>query len=195
MLDEAGWVVGGDGIREKDGVRLTFTNGTTSGNQTRETIQALAQANFKDVGAEMTITNQPASKFFGGFNDGGGWLDRTIDMVGFTNGLTSSDPNLRPFWHTESIPTVDKPSGFNHSGLSNPDLDELLDAQLTELDPAKRTEMLQQAQQIIHDEVPMIPMYDRVLINSISDRVKGATVSPFGSISGLMWNTVDWSIE
>jgi peptide/nickel transport system substrate-binding protein len=195
LLDEAGWVPGADGIREKDGQRLSFTHGTTSGNQTRETIQALAQANFKDVGAEMTITNQPASRFFGGFNDGGGWLDRTIDMVGFTNGLTSSDPNLRPFWHTESIPTVDKPGGFNHSGLSNPDLDELLDAQLTEFDDAKRTELLQQAQQIIHDEVPMIPMYDRVVINSISDRVKGASVSPFGSISGLMWNTADWSIE
>jgi peptide/nickel transport system substrate-binding protein len=195
MLDEAGWVAGADGVREKDGKRLNFTHGTTSGNQTRETIQALAQANFKDVGAEMTITNQPASKFFGGFNDGGGWLDRTIDMVGFTNGLTSSDPNLRPFWHTESIPTKDKPGGFNHSGLSNPDLDELLDAQLTEFDVAKRTELLQQAQQIIHDEVPMIPMYDRVVINSISDRVKGASVSPFGSISGLMWNTADWSIE
>ena len=27
------------------------------------------------------------------------------------------------------------------------------------------------------------------------DRVKGASVSPFGSISGLMWNTADWSIE
>ena len=194
MLDEAGWAVGADGIREKDGVRLSFTHGTTSGNQTRETIQALAQANWKDVGAEMTITNQPASKFFGGFNDGGGWLDRTIDMVGFTNGLASSDPNLRPFWHTESIPTTDKPGGFNHSGLSNPDLDELLDEQISELDPAKRLELLKQAQQIIHDEVPMIPMYDRVVINSVADSVKGVQVSPFGSISGLVWNIEDWSI-
>jgi hypothetical protein len=41
----------------------------------------------------------------------------------------------------------------------------------------------------------MIPMYDRVVINSISDRVKGASVSPFGSISGLMWDTANWSIE
>jgi peptide/nickel transport system substrate-binding protein len=195
LLDEAGWVPGADGIREKDGVRLSFTHGTTSGNQTRETIQALAQANWKDIGVEMTIANQPASKFFGGFNDGGGWLDRTLDMVGFTNGLSSSDPNLRPFWHTESIPTVDKPGGFNHSGFSNPDLDELLDQQLTELDDAKRTELLNQAQQIIHDEAPMIPMYDRVGIHSISDRVKGVQPSLFGSVSGLVWNTADWSIS
>ncbi|MFN8593321.1 MAG: peptide ABC transporter substrate-binding protein [Thermomicrobiales bacterium] len=194
ILDEAGWAPGADGIREKDGKRLSFTHGTTSGNQTRETIQALVQANLKDIGVEMTIANQPASKFFGGFNDGGGWLDRTLDMVGFTNGLSSGDPNLRPFWHTESIPTKDKPNGFNHSGLSNPDLDALLDAQLTELDPAKRTDLLKQAQQIIHDEVPMVPMYDRVAINSISDQLKGVNMSPFGSITGLVWNVQDWSI-
>jgi peptide/nickel transport system substrate-binding protein len=195
LLDEAGWAVGADGIREKDGKRFTFTHGTTSGNQTRETIQALVQANLKDIGVEMTIANQPASKFFAGFNEGGGWLDRTLDMVGFTNGLSSSDPNLKPFWHTDSIPTKDKPNGFNHSGLSNPDLDKLLDEQLTELDVAKRTELLMQAQQIIHDQVPMVPMYDRIAINSISDNVKGVNPSVFGSISGLVWNTADWSIE
>lgn len=195
LLEEAGWVAGDDGIREKDGVRLSFTHATTSGNQTRETIQALAQANWKDVGAEMVIANQPASKFFGNFNDGGGWIDRISDMVGFTNGLPSSDPNLRPFWHTEAIPTVDDPGGFNHSGFSNPDLDALLDQQLTELDDAARTELLFQAQQIIHAEAPMIPMFDRVGIHSISDRVKGVQPSLFGSVSGLVWNTADWSIE
>jgi peptide/nickel transport system substrate-binding protein len=36
MLDGAGWVSGADGVREKDGTRLSFTHGTTSGNQTRE---------------------------------------------------------------------------------------------------------------------------------------------------------------
>jgi peptide/nickel transport system substrate-binding protein len=194
LLDEAGWTVGGDGIREKDGKRFSFTHGTTSGNQTRETIQALVQANLRDVGVEMTIANQPASKFFGGFNDGGGWLDRTLDMVGFTNGLSSSDPNLKPFWHSESIPTKDQPNGFNHSGFSDPDLDRLLDAQLTELDPAKRTDLLKQAQQIIADGAPMIPMYDRVAINSIADNVLGVNQSVFGSISGLVWNTADWSL-
>jgi peptide/nickel transport system substrate-binding protein len=194
LLDDAGWKVGDDGIRVKDGKRLSFTHGTTSGNQTRETIQALVQANLKDVGAEMKIANQPASKFFGSFNDGGGWVDRTLDMTGFTNGLPSSDPNLKPFWSTSAIPTPQNPNGFNFSGLSNPDLDKLLDAQLVELDPAKRRGLLDQAQQIIHDQAPMIPMYDRVAINSISDRVKGVNPSVFGSVSGLVWNTADWSI-
>jgi hypothetical protein len=40
----------------------------------------------------------------------------------------------------------------------------------------------------------MIPMYDRVAINSISDNVLGVNQSVFGSISGLVWNTADWSL-
>jgi hypothetical protein len=42
--------------------------------------------------------------------------------------------------------------------------------------------------------VPMVPMYDRIAINSVSDNVKGVQPSVFGSISGLVWNTADWSI-
>ena len=36
MLDEAGWMPGPDGVREKDGVRLEFVNSTTAGNHVRE---------------------------------------------------------------------------------------------------------------------------------------------------------------
>ncbi len=151
MLDNAGWKPGPDGIRVKDGVRLSFINGTTSGNQTRETIQVLVQANFKDVGAEMTIANAPASTFFGSYTEGAAFLARKLDMVGFTNGLPSVDPNLRNFWHTDAIPTNDHPSGYNSSGLSDARLDKLLDDQLTELDANKRVELLKMAQQIIHD--------------------------------------------
>jgi peptide/nickel transport system substrate-binding protein len=195
LLDDAGWKPGSDGIRAKDGVRFSFTHGTTAGNQTRETIQALVQANLKDIGVEMKIANQPASKFFGSFSEGGGWVDRTLDMVGFTNGLPSGDPNLEPFWSTSAIPTKDNPGGLNSSGLSDPKLDQLLSQQSKELDEAKRKEELLQAQQIIHDDIPMVPMYDRVSINSISKRMQGVAPSTFGSISGLVWNTADWSIK
>jgi peptide/nickel transport system substrate-binding protein len=195
MLDEAGWKPGPDGIRMKDGIRLSFTNGTTSGNQTRETIQVLVQANFKDVGAEMTIANAPASTFFGGYAQGAGFLARKLDMVGFTNGIPGIDPNLRAFWHSGAVPTNDHPTGYNSSGLSDPNLDKLLDDQLTELDTNKRTELLKMAQQIIHDDYPTIPLYDRVTINSVSGRVRGVNPISFGSVSGLVWNTHEWSVN
>src|SRR6185503_1340898 len=60
LLDEAGWKVGSDGIREKDGKKLTLelvccfpdppSNGRTS---------ELLQAQLKKVGIDVTITNMP----------------------------------------------------------------------------------------------------------------------------------------
>jgi peptide/nickel transport system substrate-binding protein len=195
LLDEAGWKPGADGIRVKDGTRLSLTFSTTAGNQTRETIEALVQANWKNVGVEMTIHDEPASNFFGSFVEGGGWLARKYDIVGFTNGLSSVDPNLRPFWHSSEIPTKDKPNGVNSSGLSDPKLDALLDAQLKEFDPVKRKQLLDQAQMLIHTDLPMIPMYDRSIINTVNRRAHGVNPTDFGGITGVMWNTNEWWVE
>lgn len=195
LLDEAGWKPGPDGMRAKGGVRLSVTHGTTAGNQTRETIQALVQANLKDVGIEMKIANAPASTFFGSFAEGGGAWSRKLDMVGFTDGLQTTDPNIRLDWHSEEIPTKEHPHGNNASGLADPALDKLLDAQLKELDDAKRKELLLKAQKIIHDDYPMVPMYDRSNINTIHKRTHGVHPTDFAGITGVCWNTEQWWVE
>ena len=53
MLDAAGWVRGAGGMREKDGVRLEFTNSTTSGNAVREQTQQLLIQDWRAIGATM----------------------------------------------------------------------------------------------------------------------------------------------
>jgi peptide/nickel transport system substrate-binding protein len=50
MLDAAGWKPGSDGVRAKDGVRLAFSLGTTSGNQARELSQVIIQEQLKQIG-------------------------------------------------------------------------------------------------------------------------------------------------
>src|SRR5262249_12278764 len=48
ILDAAGWTTGADGVREKNGVKLAFTNSTTAGNKVREQAQAFLQQNWLD---------------------------------------------------------------------------------------------------------------------------------------------------
>ena len=67
ILDEAGWVPGADGIRAKDGVRLSFANSTTSGDHLREQVQQFLQQTFAEIGVEMTISNLPAAVMWGDF--------------------------------------------------------------------------------------------------------------------------------
>jgi len=47
LLDEMGWKVGPDGIRVKDGTRLSFENACTAGNKQREQIQQLLQQQWR----------------------------------------------------------------------------------------------------------------------------------------------------
>ena len=78
---QAGWRPGPDGIRVKDGVRLSFNNSTTTGAHLREQTQQLIQQTFAKIGVEMKILNNPAAVMFGDF-----WGKSQFDtaMVGIT---------------------------------------------------------------------------------------------------------------
>ena len=67
LLDEAGWKLGADGVRTKNGVRLEFTNSTTAGNQLREQVQQLLQQSWQDLGIKMTIKNLPPAVMCGDY--------------------------------------------------------------------------------------------------------------------------------
>ncbi|MFQ5421393.1 MAG: peptide ABC transporter substrate-binding protein, partial [Anaerolineae bacterium] len=64
LLDEAGWVLGADGVRAKDGVRLSFLY-QTSTNSVRQTTQALLKQWWAEIGVETELRNIDASVFFG----------------------------------------------------------------------------------------------------------------------------------
>ena len=69
MLEGAGWKVGSDGIREKNGVKLKFSMSTTAGSKAREQAQAMIQANWKEIGVEqsdLAVLND-LSEVFKGF--------------------------------------------------------------------------------------------------------------------------------
>ncbi|TIL82180.1 MAG: peptide ABC transporter substrate-binding protein, partial [Mesorhizobium sp.] len=90
ILDEAGWVPGADGIRVKDGVRLSFANSTTSGNHLREQTQQFLQQTFAEIGVEMTISNLPAAVMWGDF-----WLKSQYESA--ISGVTNVIAGARTF--------------------------------------------------------------------------------------------------
>ena len=64
LLEDAGWVKGGDGIREKDGVRLSMVY-QTSVNAVRQDFQALIKQWWSEIGIETELKTVDASVFFG----------------------------------------------------------------------------------------------------------------------------------
>jgi oligopeptide transport system substrate-binding protein len=61
----------------------------------------------------------------------------------------------------------------NQTGWSNARYDELIKDAAAEPDAAKRMDMLREAEAILLDEQPVIPIYFRVSKNLVQPRVKG----------------------
>lgn len=64
LLDQAGWVRGRDGIRIKNGQRLTFQLSTQVESTAGRLNQAQIQAYWHAVGADVVIKNYPTNLFF-----------------------------------------------------------------------------------------------------------------------------------
>jgi peptide/nickel transport system substrate-binding protein len=195
LLDQAGWAVGADGIRTKNGVRAEVGLSTTTGNPTRDQIQALVQQNLHDVGIAIKIENYPAPKFFADWDKGGILYGRGANLMQFYNGLQGVDPDLSYWWHSKEIATPERKAGGNRSGWSNPQLDKLLDERVVTADAARVKEILDQAQQLIYDGYPMIPLVNRALIAGFSKKIGNYQVVDALANAGMVDNIADWTKE
>ncbi len=159
LLDEAGWMMGSDGVREKDGMKLSFTCTTITGDQARRPIAELAQQFFKEVGVDMQLAEAPISTILDGLTAG------TIDASLFNWTYGSVDPSPSS--------TLRSDGGQNWNSFNNARVDELIDLGLATTDPEQRKVYYDELQEIIVEEVPMLYLQWDQWMNVFSGRVKG----------------------
>jgi peptide/nickel transport system substrate-binding protein len=194
ILDGLGWKPGADGIREKNGQRLAFTHTTTSGSQLRENVQLLVQQNYKDVGAEMTIKNQPTGQLFGSWSAGGAWARGNYEMGGWSTGINLPDPDLSARYLCKEIASEQNPAGSQSYRYCNPAIDALFAQQATELDPEKRKAIFFKIQQVAHEDYVWVWLYDSTAAWGVNTRVKNfdkTVKAPFG---GFHWRSEEWDV-
>ncbi len=73
-------------------------------------------------------------------------------------------------------------SGQNNSGYSNPEYDKLIDAAKSEQDATKRFELFRQAEDILMEDMPVIPLYYDTQPMGVKNYIKDLNVSPLGFI-------------
>jgi peptide/nickel transport system substrate-binding protein len=183
LLEEAGWVDSdGDGIREKDGVELSFEWMNRSGRTDRIAIAQVAQAQLREVGIGSTMVELEAAA----------WSQRwrTFEWEAQVGGwFMSSDASLTNYYHTR-----DGQNGSNNfTGFGNPQLDALMIESDTVLDFETRKPLLDQAQQILAEEVPVIFLYYRDSPWVVADNLTNFRGS--GTNLGNWWNAWEWDLE
>jgi peptide/nickel transport system substrate-binding protein len=180
LLESHGCKKGGDGIYSCNGTRLAFSFESTKGNKLRELAFDIIQARAKQNGIELTNNFKPSNIAFGQDLSAQTWDLFMFAWVG------SPDPNGNTaIW---SCPTKGGTSNFmSYCNISATNLMHKADA---ELNPTKRSALENQADALIGNDVPTVPLYQKPTFLVYHTYVVGMQDNPTNA--GPFYNTQDW---
>ncbi len=165
LLDEAGWVMGSDGFRYKDGEKFTISFLATTPNPVNDALIPVAVENYKELGIDFVAEQLEFGAVSERFSSG------DYEMLFIAVGLSTADPDPFGLFHTDG--------GSNNYNYSNPKVDELIEKGQKEIDQAKRKEIYNEVYSILNEELPVILMYQRYNMNTINSRLQGFDITPY----------------
>jgi len=189
LLEEAGWKKGEGDIRMKAGKPLQVTLMTTAANRTREQVQVLLQSQWRKMGADVKIRNEPAKVFFGE-------TLRHRKYPGMAMYAWVKDPVALSdtLWRCDYIPNKKNNfQGQNQPGYCNPKVDKLLKAASQELNDEKRFKMGREVDAILAVDLPALPLFFRVDVSVY--RTDLQNWKPTGTLQPVTWNAHEWAFK
>jgi peptide/nickel transport system substrate-binding protein len=182
-LDRAGWRAGPDGIRTKDGQRLSLTISTATENLPNQSAELIVTADLKRVGIEVVVKNYATPVLFA--PDGPLYGGR-YDMAWIVN-TEGTDPDALGLIGCDYFP----PHGSNTDFYCNHRLDALLkDAQLHYDFGVRRRDYLE-ASKILIADAPYVVVYWDVNVIGYNANLKNFKPSP---VITDFWNAWEWDI-
>ena len=190
LLEAAGWAPGPDGIRRNAaGEPLRVELMTTAGNRTRELIQQVAQGQWRQIGVDTVIRNEPARVFFGETTS-----RRRFTGLALFAWISSPENVPRSTLHSQEIPNeANGWSGQNYTGYRNPRMDELLGAIEVELDRDKRRLLWEELQRIYAEDLPALPLFFRADAHVWPTWLHG--IRPTGHMAPVTLWVEEWRVD
>lgn len=190
LLDEAGWKLPKPGaIRQKDGKPLELELMTTSGNKTREKVEQLLQAQWRRIGVDIQIKNQPAKVFFGET-----LRHRKYKAMAMYSWVKDPLTVSETLWRCDYIPRKENNyMGQNQPGWCNKTAHDLVVEASTELNEKKRQAIGKKFEAIWAEELPALPLFFRVDVTVTKKGLKNW--KPTGTLQPITWNAHEWQWE
>lgn len=164
MLEQAGWTDSdGDGVIDKDGVKLEFTLLTNRENERRMEAAQLVQSDLKAIGIAMKIDTVEFNAMTERLRN------KNFEAVlgGWSAGLFV-DPSA--MWHSgDEYP-------FNYPSYNNPKVDDLIDRGLHTPDPAAAAPIWREMQEQVYEDQPYMFLWWRDELVAIDDRFENTSI-------------------
>lgn len=169
LLDEAGWKVGSDGIREKDGQKLKLSYFGPSSAKDSDLLIPIAKENYKEIGVEFNPEFMDFNTMLSKVNKG------DYDLASVSTPITS-DP---------SETAGEYLSGVNEKslGYKNAKVDELIQKGIETVDIEKRKPIYKELYKELSDDPPVILLNYRRTITGYNGNIKGIDPEKYNSIS------------
>lgn len=191
LLDEAGWVdSNGDGVRDKDGVDLDLKYGTTI-REVRQDTQAVVQQDLAKIGVKVELLSYDSDVFFASYDKKGPAATGELDIMEWSDTTNFPDPDYY-YWYCDEIPSDENPQGANWQYICDEELDNLFTLQATQVDPNERQKTFQKINQIFHDKVYWLGLWQDPDMWAIGKRLsnyKISGVTPFFNITEWDFNS------
>jgi peptide/nickel transport system substrate-binding protein len=144
-LEDAGWTLGADGIREKDGEKLSFDVVYAPLFTGSQAVLELTQQQLKAVGVDLQVRQQTPAEQQAALAAG--------DYDTYYYNVTRADGDILRTQFSSKFRNINKRP-------ADTVLDPLLDAQLAQGDPAERADDLGTAQRAILEDGYAIPLFE-----------------------------------
>ncbi len=192
LLEAAGWVKGSDGIRAKDGVRLSILY-QTSTNAVRQDFQALIKQWWSELGVETELRNLSASVFFGGDPGSPDTFQKFYaDVEMYANTFSGTDPQqyLAAYRCGGEPKPESQWQGENINRFCDPAYDALIDELAGTGDLAKRGEIaIKMNNMVTRDSYTIVPLVHRGRVSAHANSLGGVILNVWDS---EIWNAADW---
>ena len=192
ILDQAGWKPGADGVRVKDGKKLKLVY-QTSINQPRQKNQAIVKQACQKAGIDIEIKAVVSSVFFSSdVANPDTYTKFYCDLQMYNNG-SQPDPEafLRQFVSWEVATKENKWQGRNITRWQNKEYDETHKAAQIELDPVKRAAMLIKLNELVIENVVVIPVVARLGAAAVKHKL----VVELSGWDNNTWDLANWYRE
>jgi peptide/nickel transport system substrate-binding protein len=192
ILESAGWKRGGDGVRAKDGKKLKFVYQTSINNPRQKTQQIVKQACAK-AGIELELKAVTANVFFSSDPANPDTYSHFYtDLQMYTTTMTQPDPQrfMDQFTSWEVAAKDNKFALTNKTRWRNEEYDKTWKAAETEMDPVKRAALFVKMNDLVIQNVVVIPVVFRPRVAAISNRMRDVVQSGWDSD---FWALAYWS--
>jgi len=156
-LDADGWAPGADGIRTKNGQRLSIGITFTPNAATNQPALELIQQQLRAAGIDLRIVQQPVASL--------AQIQTSGDFEAMWGNLTRADPDiLRAYYWS---------GGANYYRFPPGPLDQLLTGQAAATDPARRAQLVAEAQQLLLGNYSVVPVVELTTVLGAAPGAQG----------------------